>query len=155
MLLEKALKYLIWADQEMKKMLEVVTDNEFYQQFGDYGGSIYNRCKHLAIASWGGYIIVSTEEPEYEPDFDSMSREELLDTITTYNQKLFDLIRNKPKETYEITRGEKTVSLHFEDLVFNAINHATYHRGQIMMALRLLEKDIYTTDYVPYLFQTR
>ncbi|MFX1536803.1 MAG: DinB family protein [Promethearchaeota archaeon] len=155
MLLEKALKYLIWADQEMRKMLEFVTDNEFYHQFEEHGSSIYNRCKHLAIANWGWYITVSAEEPKYEPDFDSMSREELLDSIATYNQKLLNLIKNKPKETYEITRGGKTVSFHFEDLVFNVINHATYHRGQIMMALRLLEKDVYTTDYVPYHFQTR
>jgi uncharacterized damage-inducible protein DinB len=46
--------------------------------------------------------------------------------------------------------GEAKLRMTFDEILFHLVNHATYHRGQIVMGLRILGKDVVMTDYVPY-----
>jgi uncharacterized damage-inducible protein DinB len=70
------------------------------------------------------------------------------------NNKIIDLIQRHNIDTIQNPFQSQDIHLHLEEMLFNIINHATYHRGQIVTLLRLLGKDVVMTDYVPYLLET-
>jgi len=51
--------------------------------------------------------------------------------------------------SYTNTKGQ-TFSNSIRDILFHAINHCTYHRGQIATALRQNELEPLNTDYIFY-----
>ena len=62
-----------------------------------------------------------------------------------------DLIQGNGFDAAKIPTQNGGLLLTMEGMVFNIINHATYHRGQIVTLLRCLGKEVPATDYVPYL----
>ncbi len=146
-------EYFVWADQTICDIIETLTDEEIVRPFGEYKKSIHSILCHLAEDHWWWYHYVTEQEFENEPDFENMSKDELLETISAYRQKWVDLTEGKPFEIFTMKRGEKSIPLSFEELIFHISNHATYHRGQLALALRFLGKEVPFTDYIPYLVQ--
>jgi uncharacterized damage-inducible protein DinB len=83
-----------------------------------------------------------------------MNRSELYEFISDYVAKWIDLIDNRSVDEYQDERDERTVKLQFDEMFFHLVNHFTYHRGQIVMGLRMLGKETPMTDYVPFRFST-
>ncbi|MHA2085991.1 MAG: DinB family protein [Candidatus Thorarchaeota archaeon] len=135
-------------------MVQELTDEEYSHTFGECGGSLQQRYIHLAEDNWEWYCDWTGEDSGEKPDFQNMSRDTLFEYILSYNQKWFDMIESRNVDTLELKRNGKSVTLEFEEMFFHMNNHATYHRGQIVMGLRLLGKDVHMTDYVPHRFTT-
>ena len=64
-----------------------------------------------------------------------------------------DLIQGNGIDAAKMQSRSGGIYLNMEEMVFNIINHATYHRGQIVLLLRQLGKSVDATDYVPYLVE--
>lgn len=153
-LLKNMATYMQWADREVWKLVEALSDEEFNQSFGVHGGNIRNRYIHLAKDTWEWYHDWTGKNRDPEPDFNSMSREELFHFIVKYTQLWIELINERKVNEYTIRKKNTDITIEFNEIFFHIINHITYHRGQIVMALRLLEKNVHMTDYVPYRIST-
>ncbi|MFW9794534.1 MAG: DinB family protein [Candidatus Thorarchaeota archaeon] len=151
--LKQLADYLTWANDTIWVVVESLTDTEFSRILHESGGSIHRRYIHLAQDTWEWYHDWHGEIPE-EPDFQSMTRNELYDFIQQYSAKWIKLIDERTVNEYRSKRGDKVLIIQFDEMFFHMVNHFTYHRGQIVMALRLLGKDVPMTDYVPHRFST-
>jgi len=88
-----------------------------------------------------------------EIEIDKMSREDLFEHITRFNGLIMDLIYKNNFDATTVLIGSGDTMLRQDEMIFNIINHATYHRGQIVVLLRMLGKDVKATDYVPYIIE--
>jgi len=143
----------MWANDTLWRITEKLTDEEFSRDFDKTGGSIRRRYIHLAEDTWEWYHDWHDEEPE-EPDFLEMARGELYKFMMDYIMKWRNLIDEQTVNYFKDERNGKVVTLKLDEMIFHLANHHTYHRGQIVMGLRLLGKNVEMTDYVPYRFKT-
>jgi len=153
-LLERLGEYLIWADAAIWEIVKDLSDEEFERTLYETGGSIHRRYIHLVQDTWEWFHDWHSEEPE-EPDFLNMTRKELYQFITEYTGKWISLIEKRTVNEYRDERAGKVLTLQFDEMFFHVVNHYTYHRGQIVMALKLLGKEVPMTDYVPHRFSTQ
>ena len=144
--------YLSWADNAIWVIVSELSEDEFSKQIGENGRSIKQRYIHLAEDSWEWYHDWIEDNPSDEPNFDEMSREDLFQHIMKYNKLWADLAEKRAVESLEISRKDVSITLSLEEIIFHIANHATYHRGQIVMGLRMLGKEVHMTDYVPFRF---
>ncbi len=149
-LLERLGEYLIWADAAIWEIVKDLSDEEFDRSFGEHGGSIRQRYIHLAEDTWEWYHDWTGKAPEQEPNFQNMTREQLFESISDYSRKFVEMIAHRAVNKFEIETEGKTIPLSFDEFLFHIVNHATYHRGQIVMGLRMLDKEVHMTDYVPF-----
>jgi uncharacterized damage-inducible protein DinB len=77
----------------------------------------------------------------------------MFEYINRFNGLIIDLIHNNAIDTTAVSIGSDNRMLSLEEMIFNILNHATYHRGQIVLLLRGLGKEVEPTDYVPYLLE--
>lgn len=147
----KICDYIIWADNQIWNIVETLSDEEFSKTFGEFGGSVRSRYVHLAEDIWEWYHDWTGQDPEGEPNFVEMKRDELFESILEYNQKLKMLLKTGSPSKFSFEVKGKSITLSLDEFVFHMANHATYHRGQIVTCLRMLGKQTQMTDYVPYL----
>lgn len=153
-LLKKLGQYLLWANISVWDIVKTLTDNEFNRSPGKNMRSIRDRYVHLAQDTWEWYHDWTGEEPEEEPNFGQMTRDELFDFTAAYNRRLVDLTEARSVDNLEFDTDDKKISLRFDEFLFHMVNHATYHRGQIVAGLRVLGKETHMTDYVPFRIAT-
>jgi uncharacterized damage-inducible protein DinB len=112
---------------------------------------VYQRYVHLAQDTWEWFHDWHNEAPE-EPDFLRMKRGEIYDFITEYVGKWIALIDERTVNEYQDERKGNLLKIQFDEMFFHMVNHFTYHRGQIVMALKILGQDVPMTDYIPHRF---
>jgi uncharacterized damage-inducible protein DinB len=88
------------------------------------------------------------------PDFLGMSRDDLFGFIMDYALKWRELADARVISSYNEVRNGKDVVINTDEIAFHLVNHHTYHRGQIVMGLRMLGKNVEMTDYIPYRIKT-
>jgi len=152
-LLEEMAGYLTWANTSIWKIVETLNDDEYRQDLTEGAGSIQRRYVHLATDTWEWFHDWHGEEPQ-EPDFQSMTRKELYQFVVDYLKRWQDLIEERTVDEFKDERDGRTVVIKFDEMFFHMVNHFTYHRGQIVMGLKILGKEVPMTDYVPYRFST-
>jgi uncharacterized damage-inducible protein DinB len=152
-LLENMSKYLFWADSTIWNIVQNLTDEEYKSDLYDNGGSIQRRYTHLAEDLWEWYFDWVGQDSGEEPEFKSMSREEVFKSINEYSKMFTDMIETRTVNHLDLDTGEVKLRISFDEILFHLVNHATYHRGQIVMGLRILGKDVGMTDYVPHRIQ--
>ncbi len=150
-LIESLAGYLKWANDIVWKVVVGVSDEEFEQPLAIGAGSLQKRYLHYAADTWEWFHDWHGEEPE-APDFQSMARRDLYQFISEYVERWCSLITKRTVDEFRDERDGKVVVVTFEEMFFHLVNHFTYHRGQIVMGLRMLGKDVSMTDYVPYRF---
>lgn len=153
-ILQRMLAYWQWADATVWSLVESLSDKEFKQRFDNNNPSIHQRYLHLAEDSWEWYADWTGADIEDEPDFDAMSRKELFALLSDYNQKWASLLQTDQSKTVDVGTIDNMVTIKLSEILFHMNNHATYHRGQIIMSLRLLGKEVHFTDYIPFRLQT-
>ncbi|MCJ7818002.1 MAG: hypothetical protein MUP60_04055 [Candidatus Thorarchaeota archaeon] len=82
-----------------------------------------------------------------------MSREEAFTSVKEYSNLFTDVIEERSVNHIEMDTEITKLRVTFEEILFHLIKHATYHRGQIVMGLRIHVKDVVMTDYVPHRIQ--
>jgi uncharacterized damage-inducible protein DinB len=150
-LVERMAGYLTWANSSIWDIVETISDEEYERTLADGAGSVCRRYIHLAEDTWEWFHDWHGDEPR-EPDFQSMTRDELNQFIMEYLRKWLGLIEERTLDEFTDERDGQTVVIEFDEMFFHLVNHFTYHRGQIVMALRMLGKEVPMTDYAPYRF---
>ncbi|MFW9799843.1 MAG: DinB family protein [Candidatus Thorarchaeota archaeon] len=143
-------EYLMWANLVVWKTVSSLSEEEFHRPLGDQVGSIRSKYIHMVEGLWGWCHRWTGEAVDSQPDFDSLGRNELYECLTTYNQRIINIVDEPVARKHELETRRGRISISIEEFFFNLANHATYHRGQIAMALRLLGKEVVPTDYFPF-----
>lgn len=149
-LLTRMSDYTLWADAEIWKIVKELTDEEFCCTPNDNSGSIRDRYIHMAFGHSHWYNRWLGLEHE-EIAIDELSREGLFKRLMHFNRLIMDLNHNNSSDAIAISIGTGDITIRQDEMIFNILNHATYHRGQIVALLRALGKEVKPTDYVPYL----
>lgn len=152
-LLTKLADYIEWANDKIWEIVETLSDKEFSWNPPGTDYSVQSKYIHLAQDTWEWYHDWHGEKPK-EPNFEDMTRSELYDFIKLYTTKWIRLNQERTVDEIQDERGDKVLTLKFEEMFFHIVNHFTYHRGQIVMILRLMTRNVPMTDYVPYRFST-
>ena len=144
---------MLWADSSIWKIVQTLSDEEFHRSFDNHGGSICEKYLHMAEGHSGWYHRWTGLNQD-DMNLRILSRKELFELLSKYNQKILDLLQTKTQDDKELDTSRGKLNLSTEEMVFNIINHATYHRGQIVLMLRLLGKEVGPTDYLPFCIET-
>ena len=153
-LVNSILDYYSWADGTIWNIVQNLSDEEFDRDFSQNTSSIRKRYTHLAQDIWEWYHDWTGIEPDEEPEFGRMSPKELFDMISEYTEQLIEMLDEPTMQESSFDTETSTVDLNIKEFIFHLANHATYHRGQIVMCLRMLGKEVPMTDYVPYRINT-
>jgi uncharacterized damage-inducible protein DinB len=143
---------MLWADEKIWVVVQTLTDEEFLQEVGPNTGCIRDRYLHMTQGHSQWYYRWINKEPE-EVQIESLERETLFSFLHRCNGSIMDLIQGNGIDAAKMPPRAGELYLKREEMVFNIINHATYHRGQIVLLLRQLGKPVNVTGYVPYLME--
>jgi uncharacterized damage-inducible protein DinB len=142
-----------WADGRAIDWLSQISDEQWNKAFVSSFGSIRETVVHMVSAK---KIWIDTwtnvPNPLYLSSTFKGSKNELISIWKQLSEDLKSFIENFPLENYlnEITvkkpNGER-VTMEFRKTFPHMINHATYHRGQLVNLLRQAEfSDLSNTD---------
>ncbi|PNX51577.1 MAG: hypothetical protein BV458_11355 [Thermoplasmata archaeon M9B2D] len=146
-------EYMLWADEKIWGYVKTLTDEEFSLVVGNQSGSIHERYLHMAQGHSQWFHLWIEKEQE-KNELEKLSRDELFSYLTNINRKIVGLVHSHDIDAIKNPFRSAEVPLTLEEMIFNIINHATYHRAQIVTLLRILGKDVTMTDYVPYVLDT-
>ena len=120
-------------------------------------GSIRNICTHIILAI-DYNLLVRVEKKNIDPEeiwesIYTLNKEDLFMKWAGVDEKLLEYSINIPQEEYTFPSflREGDMSVNSCDFFMQYILHTQHHRGQITSALRVLGKEVKTTDYLFYL----
>jgi len=108
----------------------------------------------LKLSQMKKWFHLWIEKEQEKNELEKLSRDELFSYLTNINRKIVGLVHSHDIDAIKNPFRSAEVPLTLEEMIFNIINHATYHRAQIVTLLRILGKDVTMTDYVPYVLDT-
>ncbi len=146
-------EYSNWADSRAIDWLNQVSDEQWHHKFVSSFGSIRENATHIVSAKkiWID-IWTKVPNPIYLSSTFKGSRNELLELWKNLSEDLKSFIENYPLDNYldKVTvrkpNGELS-TMAFRKTFPHMINHATYHRGQLVTLLRQVGfSDLSNTD---------
>ncbi|MFB3921859.1 MAG: DinB family protein [Terriglobia bacterium] len=160
-LLRELYDYNFWArDQQLAACAEL-NDEQFARPLGSSFGSLRDTLKHLLGAEWVWSQRFHGQSPRSFPGTDEL---QTLDSIRQRWQSVESQMRGylqalQPEAlgaplTYVNFKGETWTYRLWQCLV-HLVNHGTYHRGQVTMALRQLGITPPGIDFLVYYDQRK
>lgn len=149
--------YHRWANERTRSILTGLTKEEFTRDLIPPLGSIQNHVFHTMIAIY--YKIhqrVEIDEKEYHQITEKWSKLSLLELMDEWRKVDDSLIVFAGDPAVEVSKfpnlfGEGEMAIDHSGFFLQYLLHSTYHRGQIMSALRMIGKEGIGTDYLLYL----
>ncbi|MFQ5818648.1 MAG: DinB family protein [Candidatus Heimdallarchaeota archaeon] len=150
-LLARLGKYQIWANDKYREIISNISEEEWEKDLGEPITNVKSICTHIVSAVERCLIIMNQERDLEREDIIplwKLSKGDLLGKWRLNDYTLHKLLETKAEG--KVIFKEMSF-LDAEDFLFQYINHSSYHRGQLVIALRLLEKEATNTDYLFYL----
>lgn len=133
--------YLIWVNDKVIDWLQQITDQQWEQTINSSFSSIQQTALHMVSAEkvWVDFWK-STPSPVFLSTEFKGTKDELIAIWKQTSSDLKDLIENYPEGNYQeqvtfYIRGEEW-KMEFWQTFTHFLNHATYHRGQLVTLLR-------------------
>ncbi|MHA2251913.1 MAG: DinB family protein [Candidatus Kariarchaeaceae archaeon] len=150
--LESLGNYYVWAEEEVRKVVKSLSDEEFSQKHEKIGRSVRDLIEHLWV-SYESYFHPPTMDTwkKLAEEATNMSRSDLTEKWKEGCGKFAKgiLEYDKGEVTFPIDK-EKSLKLNKEDYFLLYTDHQTYHRGQLMTILKMLGKEGVNTDYFTF-----
>ncbi|MHA2364820.1 MAG: DinB family protein [Candidatus Hodarchaeales archaeon] len=146
-------EFYVWSENEVIKILENVSDENFVKKNEKIGPSLRDLVEHLVV-SWEFLFVEQSGENfnALSTDAQKLTKTELLKKWNVLLSTLSDDIQTKLPETISapVTK-ELTVEMKKVDFLFLYTDHSTYHRGQLATLIRLYtEQSVVNTDYFSF-----
>lgn len=136
------LDYHIWADRQVWKCVESISDVQFTQEHGHSIGSVHNQVFHLMFTDW--YTVVWLEGRVPQQDDPAFIKQDAYPHRTAIREK-WDQIENELNAFAESLTDEKLAVLltvpigedvsfdtNWGEALLTTVNHGTNHRAQIL-----------------------
>jgi len=149
--IRKIYDYHDWANRQVLEAATTLTVSEQEMGLGGSFASLIETLRHILLVEflflrrWRGLPV--HQIPEWET-LDQI-RDSWLSLEDERDQFLSALENSRLSEEihYTDTRG-RAVTLELWQAIFQCVNHATFHRGQVIEKLRKLQKVPPATDFV-------
>lgn len=148
------LDYHIWAELEFIKLLRDITKDDFRKAHPWIAKSLADIYAHKVEVMWFWFQLVKGIEPYDIPKFSEMMHTDLFSCMNDLFQEIRYFL-NKEKDLaleLELPWLEKKYPVTRFELIYNILNHHTYHRGQLVIIFKELGLEAPETDYNSYLF---
>jgi len=147
------LEYHNWADAMLIDCLKQVSDDDFTST-ADGVRSIRELFEHY-LSSYEYLIYAGDELKAREAETKTMSREQLSSELRRSHDKFKEVVTDfTPTQQLQMWEG-KTVDMDRDNYLLLYLDHLTYHRGQIMHAIKLKGYKGVNTDYYDFLEKSK
>ncbi len=145
-----------WATNRTLETVSTLGEEQFKRDLKTSHTSIHGTLAHVCASDWvwlerwKGTSPSALMTPDKLPTRDSIEeswkrfRKEITDLL-----RMFDDYKVEKPVTYKDTKGNPN-SQPFSQQVLHKINHASYHRGQVVAMLRQLGVKPQNTDLIAY-----
>lgn len=149
-------KYNDWANQRMLAVIQSLTGAQYTQPLVSSYPTIRDTWAHVVFAEWlwlqrwkGSSPGVGPEWSSNPPDdrFVAVLRE-VEDDRSHFLSTLDDASLDRPLH-YNNMKGDPFAT-RFLDVLLHVVNHASYHRGQLVTMIRQVGATPVTTDLIVY-----
>lgn len=145
-----------WATNRTLDSVSSLSEEQFKRDLKSSHGGIYGTLVHICGADWiwlerwKGNSPTGLMSVEELPSLDALKKRWTLyrAEVRSFLQSLDDARLQQPL-AYKDTKGNQNVQPLYQQLV-HKINHASYHRGQIVTMLRQLGAKPQNTDLVGF-----
>lgn len=151
--LEKVAEYQIWANDEVRAIIDELTEDEFTKE------NIQDLCAHIILAiDQNLETVILKKDVDWGEKYEELlelSKEGMMKRWRETDERLLNYIKNKDEKMIDFpnfVKGEGVVRMTQDDYYFQYLTHTIYHRAQLMTSLKKLGKEGRTTDYLIYLF---
>ncbi len=145
--------YYVWANNKYREAITQLTDEEFNQVDEKVARSI----KELVIH------IITTNEMYHKPvddirklgeELKNKSKDEIIKLWKKSDDDFAHVVKNMKEEpvTFSISKDEKITITAVENLLMYS-DHSTFHRGQLLSAIKYLGKKGISSDYYYYIVE--
>jgi uncharacterized damage-inducible protein DinB len=147
--LQDYLAFHIWATGRLIAAVAQLSESEMHQQVGGPFGTVFATLVHLYSAEdiwlsrWQGQAGVGFTPPDQFASF-----AELSETYTARQQELCSFVETQDLATSVQVKGQYHT---LAEMLWHVLDHASYHRGQIMAYLRALGHTPPQTNLIHYL----
>jgi uncharacterized damage-inducible protein DinB len=146
--LRSLFRYHYWANARIFATLSQLTDDEFGRTIAGSYGSLRNTLVHMLSAEWGW--LDRCGGPPRGAKLDPGNYPSPASLIAAWGAVERDMTSLLGKLTDDDTRRTVEFSLGagaaqrrtVGQLLWHAANHATHHRGQVAMLMRLIDKPV-------------
>jgi uncharacterized damage-inducible protein DinB len=155
--ISKFLAYNRWANARMLEPVTALSAEKLRRELGGSFGSLHGTLTHLYGGEWIWLQRARGFSPKALPTNDDVPTADALrakwrvleDEIAEFAKDLTpaSLARTITYTNFVGTQWTYTLS----DVLFDLVNHSTYHRGQVATLLRQLGETPVSTDYVRFL----
>ncbi len=145
------LEYLQWADSTLSEIIINVNSEDIDKSISETSGSIKQKLKHIAEEYIGWLYDIKSEH--WKESIENVQKMDYLALLTQMRNTLnewVEFIQSTELNHFEIDEGGFKVPISLESVVFNLVNHSSYHRGQIVLFLRSMGYEVKITDYYWY-----
>ena len=137
-------EFNIWANNKFINWLYIITDEQWKQPVESSFANIYETVLHLASSDM---VWVDRLEQKHNADFDYLpktfkgSKADLLEIWKTGALRFKNFVVNFPEDklseglAFNNSKGIAHLQPYYQ-LFAHIVNHATYHRGQLVTMLR-------------------
>jgi uncharacterized damage-inducible protein DinB len=152
--LQRLLDYTVWANHRVVRVAATLTVEEFRRDMGGSHGGVRGTLSHMLGAEWlwlERFKGVSPTKLFDEAEFaDILAVRERWGVVEVHRADWLGSLREDQVAevvAYKTLKGDPFQNPLWQ-LVQHVANHATYHRGQVIVMLRQLGARVVTTDMV-------
>lgn len=143
-------EYQRWANQQTADQLTVLTNEMLEKEFGGSFPSMRLTVLHLLQADYRWlHRLKGTPSIEVPAVWQTTDTKTLLTTWLTVQDQLVEQVKtfqtNEPIH-FTTAKGDR-YELPLREVITHVVNHATYHRGQLVTMLRMAGVKPVSTDY--------
>lgn len=154
-LTSRFLRYNLWANDRLTSWLMTLDRNILYKQTPSSFGTIDHTLQHMLAAELYWYpLIANGEINSFEQGFSVNVVDEVIAELMASSRQLVDSFSSLTGQQLleRIAASDSTQSRY--EYLLHVVNHASYHRGQIVTLCRALgiTGEIPVTDYDAYLW---
>ncbi|MCD7035144.1 hypothetical protein LRR81_12930 [Metabacillus sp. GX 13764] len=146
------LNYHKWANQTMLSHIECLSENVFQIKAAGSFSALADVFYHMYRADQIWFSRLSGKERNLANGFEDAK--EAREHLTKASDEMIRLFKQRGEGSWTITytdlRGE-TFSNTSDEIIFQTVNHGTYHRGNALTIIRQLGHKGVSTDYLLYL----
>jgi uncharacterized damage-inducible protein DinB len=155
--IHRHVQYNLWANKQIVKVLKPLDDAAFYTELKSSFSSIAKTVLHMRDADivWTKRLQ-GTNLRQWPSETFTGDKAAILEGFIQASEELCTLVLSLDNNFLQSTLSYKSMAgapfeNHVDELLFHAVNHASYHRGQIATMLRELGGKPVATDLIVYL----
>jgi uncharacterized damage-inducible protein DinB len=143
--------YSAWASRKLVEAVGAVPDADFAKPVGVSHGSLLGTLVHILWADWLWFtrVVEPMDRPGQTREVLETVWPELQDKWVAWAERASDPEINRVVEYQSILDGQIARSPAWQ-IVMHVVNHATLHRGQVMVMLRQMGMAPPHTDLMNY-----